>query len=508
MSGSTIAPGSTVTLNASLTGNITFTNQGTDSGVLLIEPGALSYGPTGSNVVATYLGGNIDNFAPGDTIILANLEQDYANFDKAPSSASNNTTFDNDIAKAAKYGAIIYVEPGNTITTNNPIINVLYGATLQSLAGPYLSSLDEALFGLKSLNATLTLTPTFESGGTTIVDAVITTGGTINAPCFAQGTRIATPRGEVPVQHLAPGDMVRTASGAARKIVWIGHRSLDFAKHPAPERVRPIRIVAGALADGVPSRDLLVSPDHALLLDGALVQAKDLADGVLIAQENDCARVTYFHVELGSHDVLLAEGTPAESFLDTGHRGLFENGGGPVTLHPDLMQIVREIQGCAPLITGGEQLASIRSRLAGRKAELGFSIVETTPWLRAGSAILAPAAQKSGTLRFTLPRPMRRAELVTGCFVPAETDPASSDHRRLGIALTGIMLDGRPVPVEQAIAPAQRHPRAGQDGAIWTRGDVQITLPRAGRELVLTYAAIGRHWRRDAPVAARRNHRS
>lgn len=95
MSGSTIATGGTTTLTASLSGNITFANVGTDSGVLAIEPTALSYTSGGSGgVISTYLGGNIDNFAPGDTIALANIEQDYTNFDMAPSSIANNAEFD------------------------------------------------------------------------------------------------------------------------------------------------------------------------------------------------------------------------------------------------------------------------------------------------------------------------------------------------------------------------------------------------------------------------------
>jgi hypothetical protein len=73
---STISSGATVTLASSLTGNITFSNAPADSGVLLIDPGALSFGPSSSNVVSTYLGGNIVNFSPGDTIIVANVEQD------------------------------------------------------------------------------------------------------------------------------------------------------------------------------------------------------------------------------------------------------------------------------------------------------------------------------------------------------------------------------------------------------------------------------------------------
>ncbi|HEX7389851.1 MAG TPA: Hint domain-containing protein, partial [Acidiphilium sp.] len=322
---------------------------------------------------------------------------------------------------------------------------------------------------------------------------------------FTEGTRIATPHGEIAIGDLDVGDAVCTASGEEKKIIWIGRRRLDFSKHPDPGRARPIRIVAGALAKDVPVRDLLVSPDHALLIDGVLVQAKDIVDGVLIAQEDACAGITYYHVELERHDILLAEGTPAESFLDTGHRGLFANSDDPVTLHPDLMQGLRETTGCAELVTGGATLTAIRSRLAARKAELGYEIVEATPWLRAGQTILAPAERKTGTLRFTLPRPMKSADLVTGSFSPIETEPGSSDRRRLGIALTGIALDGKPVPVERAIAQGQRHPRAAADGAaVWTRGDVRLDFPRAGREVVLTYAAIARRWQDRGKTATRR----
>lgn len=506
MSGSTIPTGGTVTLTSSLTGDITFANVGTDSGVLLIEPGALSFGPSSSSVVQTYLGGNILGFAPGDTIILANLEQDYANFDKSPSSASNNASFNSDISLAAGLGVDILIEPGNVITTNNPVINLGFGAQLQTLAGPYLGSIDQALFGTDSLASTLTLALAFEPGSTTAVDAVITTSTPL--ACFTAGTRITTVTGDRPVEHLAPGDEVITASGIARAVRWVGHRRIDCGKQPDPALVQPIRIQAGALADGVPLRDLLISPDHALLLDGVLIQAKDIVDGVLITRDHACASVTYYHVELDTHDILLAEGAPAESFLDTGHRGVFANAADPVVLHPDLMNAIRGQSGCAELVTSGPRLAAVRASLAARKRALGYRIVEIWPYLRAGSTVLAAERSSTGELRFDLPHPARRIELITGSFVPAEVDETSADRRRLGAAITGITLDGVPLPLDRVIQASKRHPRAAGDKTVWTIGDVTLSLPRAGRRLVVTCAAVARNWQASTPAARQVAHRA
>jgi hypothetical protein len=85
-------------------------------------------------------------------------------------------------------------------------------------------------------------------------------GGTDIVPCFADGTRIATPEGSVRVEALRAGDRVLTASGDVRPVRWVGCRTIDPTRHPAPSQMQPIRIAAGALAAGVPSRDLRLSP--------------------------------------------------------------------------------------------------------------------------------------------------------------------------------------------------------------------------------------------------------
>jgi hypothetical protein len=158
------------------------------------------------------------------------------------------------------------------------------------------------------------------------------------AACFLASTRIATPAGDVPIERLAVGDMVLTARGGACPIVWIGYRHLDLTLHPTPARVQPILIHAGAFADGVPRRDLFLSPDHAVLRNGALVPARLLVNGASIQRDTGCCAVTYYHVELDAHDLLLAENLPAESYLDTGNRGWFENAGVPFAAASGLHQ--------------------------------------------------------------------------------------------------------------------------------------------------------------------------
>ena len=119
-----------------------------------------------------------------------------------------------------------------------------------------------------------------------------------SAACFAEGTRLATPNGQVAVETLSPGMKLLTVSGATRPVRWIGRRRLDLSRHPAPEEVCPIRIRAGALGEGVPVRDLRLSPEHALFLDGGLVPVRLLVNGCSILRENACRSVVWYHVEL------------------------------------------------------------------------------------------------------------------------------------------------------------------------------------------------------------------
>lgn len=190
--------------------------------------------------------------------------------------------------------------------------------------------------------------------------------------CFAEGTLIATPRGEVPVEALQAGDAVLTMHDgpAIRPLVWTGRTSVDLARHPDPAKAAPVRITAGALGDGMPFRDLVVSPDHGILLDGHLVPAGLLVNGTTILSETWHRRVTYFHLEIEGHGLLVSEGALTESYLDDGNRHLFDNAA-IAAIAVDFAALrgngLYAAQACRPLLAVGDTLlAEIRARLAAR----------------------------------------------------------------------------------------------------------------------------------------------
>ena len=195
----------------------------------------------------------------------------------------------------------------------------------------------------------------------------------VSAISFAAGTRIMTSLGEVAVEDLRGGDLVVTLSGHGeplKPVLWVGRRRVQLAGNPAAAALRPVLVRAGALGRGTPRRDLLVSPDHCLFLDGVLVPARLLVNGRSILTERRGAEITYHHVELEAHDVLLAEGAAAESWLDTGNRAWFENAASP---RPDAAAPPAEdgtgwhpTRGCAPLVLGGARLAAIRAAIEAR----------------------------------------------------------------------------------------------------------------------------------------------
>ncbi len=183
----------------------------------------------------------------------------------------------------------------------------------------------------------------------------------IEVACYVLGTNILTIGGDAPVESLRIGDIVITASGRHCPVKWIGRRSYVGHFLAANPNVQPIRFRAGSHGASLPRRDLLVSPDHAMFLHGRLVPARHLVNGATIAQERGLERVDYFHVELDSHDVLLAEGAPSESFMDDDSRGAFHNASEFVTLYPHAPGPGRF---CAPRVTDGYELEAIRQRLA------------------------------------------------------------------------------------------------------------------------------------------------
>jgi O-antigen biosynthesis protein len=185
-----------------------------------------------------------------------------------------------------------------------------------------------------------------------------------NTPCYCPGTLIATPRGEVAIEDLAIGDEVVTASGQERSIRWIGRRSYSGRFALGQKHILPICIKAGALKDNIPRRDLWISPHHAMYLKGTLIEARDLVNEVSIFQAQHVEKIEYFHIELDSHDVILAEGALAETFVDDDSRCMFHNVQQYRVLYPDEQQNAARY--CAPRLDVGYEVEAARRQIDSR----------------------------------------------------------------------------------------------------------------------------------------------
>jgi hypothetical protein len=330
--------------------------------------------------------------------------------------------------------------------------------------------------------------------GTDITDGYNTV--TTDLACFAEGTRIDTPDGPVAVEALRAGVLVLTVGGGARAVRWIGHRRLDLRCHSDPAAVQPVRILADAFAPGAPRRALRLSPDHALLIGGELVPVRLLVNGATISRDDAGRSVTYYHVELDTHDVLLAEGLAAESYFDTGNRGMFENGDLPLTLHPDPGacndQARREADSCAPFVADAERVAPIWHALAERARALGHTLPAVTTTddpafrIEIDGKRLKPVTMSDGRHVFVLPETPSSVRLVSRATAPHALRAWVEDRRSLGVMVRRLTVrHGDTVEVIPLDHPRLRDgwwalERDGWRHARWTNGSAELPLEPGG----------------------------
>ncbi len=323
-------------------GVLTISNEGFDSGTVIGPGGTEHLKPDAASVGVVISGGTLE------------LDQDYV--DSMYVVSKSNTQVGGTITFAGNGGILRddgLLAPTSVISGFNATDHIVLAgvtrdpnATLQVSGDSVVVSAGGQSYVLDIVGASA-LPLTFGQGG----DAA-----SINIACYCTGTAILTAEGEVAVEAIAPGDLVITADGRAEPVVWVGHRSYAGRFLQRQPHLLPIRIRAGALGRRLPRRDLLVSPNHAMLLDGALVPAGLLVNGGTVVQERAVARVDYHHIELRRHAVIVAEGAASESYLDDDNRALFANAAehaGPGATGGY----------CAPRVVDGYRLEAIRSGL-------------------------------------------------------------------------------------------------------------------------------------------------
>jgi hypothetical protein len=318
------------------------------------------------------------------------------------------------------------------------------------------------------------LQPTSNSQDNTVynfdVESVSVAAIENNTMCFLAGTQIATPAREVPVEHLVAGDQVLTSRGEARRVVWIGFGRV-LATRGRRSAATPVIVRKGALADNVPHHDLRVTKAHSLYLDDVLIPVEFLVNHQSIAWDDRAQEVSIYHIELETHDVLLANGAPAESYRDDGNRWLFQNANTGWEQSPK--------PACAPVLTGGPIVDATWRRLLDRAGPRPGIPTTDDPDLHLliGAERIDAASQHGPVRIFLLPNRPAGARIVSRAGAPAELGLAR-DPRVLGVAIQRVALRQETrFRVMEAADPALAegfHAFEPDSGLRWTDGDAAL----------------------------------
>jgi hypothetical protein len=373
------------------------------------------------------------------------------------------------------FGAAGSVYPGSNLTIgNNTILNDDRAAGVRAITNDStittVNFTDNSVWGLTAAQIANGPSPTVVSGTTFLTTEPTISDAPPYAMCFCAGTLITTPRGEVPVERLAVGDLVLTRTDAARPIVWIGVGRV-LAIPGQRNAATPVVLRKGALADNVPHHDLRVTKGHSFYMDDVLIPVEFLVNHRSILWDDRAREVCLYHIELETHDILMAQGAPAESYRDDGNRWLFRNANSGWELPP---------QGaCAPVLTGGPIVDAVWRRLldrAGPRIPVPTTDAPDLHLLVDGRRVDG-RQRRNGVHVFRLPAAAGEVRVVSRAGVPAELGLAR-DPRLLGVALRRAMLwRGASLRIIEASDPSLGdgfHLFEADNGFRWTNGDASL----------------------------------
>ncbi|GBR06972.1 Hint domain-containing protein [Asaia siamensis] len=381
----------------------------------------------------------------------------------------------------------------------NDTVTVMSGG---SITGPSIS------------NTTLTVS----SGGTLVQPLNVGSGGVANIyggsqACFLAGAMIRTPSGETAVEDLSIGDEIltfdpKTGATIARPVTWIGSGEIHASTVlPADLSGFPVRVLKDALGDNVPHKDMLVTAEHCLYLDGAFVPVRMLVNGSSVFYDMSEAQFRYYHVETASHSVIWADGVLTESYLDTGNSLRMDRNDTVVRLPKK--GITWETHAAAPLTVERSVIEPLYRKIEARAAQMGVATKINQPALTAdanlhlvteGGKIVRPVRHSNGHTIFMVPSNQRKFSLVSRTSRPVDTIGAFIDDRReLGVLVGEISVFTAQGTLRltdhHEIAALKGWTALENDQSRWTTGNAEITLdidlPVGGSILSVQVLAAG-----------------
>ncbi|MBB3882883.1 Hint domain-containing protein [Acetobacter oeni] len=319
--------------------------------------------------------------------------------------------------------------------------------------------------------------------------------------CFLTGTHILTRDGEKPVETLVAGDEIAVLVNDTltyHPLSWLGRSHADVSRLDFEQDAYPVRIHQDAFGSGMPHRDLLVTSEHCIYIDGQFVPVRMLVNNRSIVIDRSIPAYDFYHVELDEHAVIVSEGLFSESYLDTGNRGTFENSvirsmrphfAGGIIISGGKNW---ENDAAAPLVTAQDKVEPIWNQLASRAKQLGFdkdSASEaakkiTDPDLRLvtrDGREIRPVRHTDHTYCFMVPANVDSVRIASNITRPSDAiGPFCDDRRKLGVLIGNVCVtngrDRQAVTVHKSRDAVDGwHNFEGGIGR-WTAGNALLTL--------------------------------
>lgn len=319
-------------------------------------------------------------------------------------------------------------------------------------------------------------------------------GNLVYAVCFLEDTQIAVPDGLKAIQDMAVGDEVlisREGVTVTDAITWVGKAHWNVRTHlPDDQAGYPVRVLQNAIAEGVPFKDLLVTAEHCLFLNGHFVPARMLVNGRSIFYDKTITSYDYYHIETTKHSIVSADGLLTESYLDTGNRHSFSQDSKVIQLGARPKSW--DVDAAAPLTVAQNVVEPLYRDIAARAEALGYEMSAEQPLLTEDADIhlmtntghvVRPVRKTGNTLLFMITGQVESVRILSNASRPCDAiGPFVDDRRMLGVLVGSVTLYDSygTIPLvrhlEDSALPGWNNLEAAP--MRWTSGDASFPLCR------------------------------